>query len=268
MTRRRVCITGGSSGIGLALGRQYALCGFDVVLIARDPGRLDSAVNSCRAVRKAGDQEIVGVSLDVTDFDNLNDKLAQVIDDNGVPDILILSAGAAANATFLETSSAVFDQVMNVNLVASREVARTVLPSMLERGRGQLAFVSSMAGLFGVYGYSAYAASKFAVNGMAQALSQELLGTGVSVHVICPSEVNTPMIEQESSAVLPQTRFLKDFAGTMEPDAVAASIVRGLRLGKRTIVPGARARLMASIARCFPGTFAWCSERLLRWKFG
>lgn len=263
-----MCITGGSSGIGLSLARHYARRGCDVVLIARDAERLDSAVSDCRAMRKEDDQQIVGLSLDVTDYENLPEGLGKVFAEAGVPDIMILSAGTAANATFLDTTPAMFDHVMNVNLVAVRECVRATLPAMVERGCGQIAFVSSMAGFVGIYGYSAYAASKFAVNGMAQALGQELAGTGVTVHLICPSEVNTPMIEAESGFVLPQTRFLKDLVGTMEPDVVAAKIVRGLDLGKRTIVPGARAGLMTGLARTFPRTFARCSERMLRWKFG
>jgi short-subunit dehydrogenase len=268
MNRRKIYITGGSSGIGLGLARRYARRGCDVVLIARDVAKLDSAMSSCNALRKSEDQEVEGVSVDITDYENLHGSLKQIFARCGVPDLIILSAGTAANASFLDTTAAAFDHVMNVNLVASREVARAALPAMIERGSGQIAFVSSMAGCTGIYGYSAYSASKFAINGMAQALSQELLATGVSVHVICPSEVSTPMIEQESRSVLPQTRFLKDLVGTMEPDVVAAKIERGLSRGQRTIVPGFRASLMTSLARSFPDVFAWCSARLLHWKFG
>ncbi len=76
------------------------------------------------------------------------------------------------------------------------------------------------------------------------------------------------MIAAESAAAVPQTRFLKDLIGTMQPDVVAAKIAKGLQRKKTLIVPGVRASLMAWTARHFPELFAWSSALLLRWKFG
>ncbi len=268
MASELIYITGGSSGIGLSLARLYAGQGSDVVLIARNATKLGTAVAECEGLRTSAVQKVTGVSLDITDYENLAARFNGVMEEHGVPNLVILCAGTAANATFLDTSADAFDDVMNINFAGSRELVRQVLPPMLQRGSGKIGLVSSMAGLTGIYGYSAYSASKFAVNGLAQALSQELDGTGVSVHVICPPEVNTPMIEAESASAVPQTRFLKDLVGTMEPDVVAVKIARGLQRGKEMIVPSFRAKVMAGLARHFPTLFAWCSQQLLRWKFG
>jgi 3-dehydrosphinganine reductase len=264
---KKVYITGGSSGIGLALAHFYAQRGDDIVLLARDQEKLDAAVISCKSMSVNVSQVIKGKSLDVTAYHSLPAAMEEVVARDGLPDLLILCAGVAGNKTFLDTSAAEFDRIVDINLAGSREVARAILPGMLQRGSGQVAFVSSMAGLVGLYGYGAYSASKFAVTGFVQALRQELAGSGVSVHLICPPEVNTPMIAAESQASVPQTRFLKDLLGTMEPEVAAIKIARGISKHKAVVIPGVRASMMVWVARHFPELFARSSELLLRWKF-
>jgi short-subunit dehydrogenase len=254
--------------MGRGLARIYAGQGDDVVLLARDTtGHLQEAVNSCREVAPDKAQTVVAEFLDVTAFDTLQSDMDRLMAQFGVPDLLILCAGVATNSSFLDTPREKFDWVLEVNLAGSREMARAVLPAMLERGSGQIVFFSSMAGMLGIYGYSAYSASKFAVNGLVQALRQELLGTGVSVNLVCPPEVQTPMIAAEAASVLPQTRFLKDLGGTLEPEVAVQKIARGIGRNKALIIPGARARLMAWTARTFPWLFGKITELLLRWKF-
>ena len=101
----------------------------------------------------------------------------------------------------------------------------------------------------------------------ADSLRQELLDTGVSVNLVCPPEVQTPMIAAEAASVLPQTRFLKDLGGTLQPEVAVQKIARGIDRNKALIIPSARANMMAWIARHFPWLFGKTSELLLRWKF-
>lgn len=254
--------------MGRGLAHLYAGQGNDVILLARDTsGHLQQAVDSCREIAPDPGQTIVAQYLDVTGFDTLQSDMDQLMAQFGVPDLLILCAGVAINSTFLDTPREKFDWVMEVNLAGSGEMTRAVLPAMLKRGSGQVVFFSSMAGMLGIYGYSAYSASKFAVNGLVQALRQELLGTGVSVNLVCPPEVQTPMIAAEAASVLPQTRFLKDLGGTLEPEVAVREIARGIDRNKALIIPGTRAKLMAWTARHFPWLFGKTSELLLRWKF-
>lgn len=265
--KKRIYITGGSSGIGLGLARFYAKAGHDIILLARDQEKLNAAVSSCLSMTVTPSQIIKGESLDITGYDKLPAAMASLLAREGLPDLIILCAGVAGNKRFLDTSAQEFDRIVDINLSGSREIARSVLPGMLQRGSGQIAFVSSMAGLVGLYGYGAYSASKFAVTGFAQALRQELAGSGVSVHLICPPEVNTPMIAAESQDSVPQTRFLKSLIGTMEIETAAKKIVKGIRKHKPVIIPGIRANMMVWVARHFPELFARSSELLLRWKF-
>jgi short-subunit dehydrogenase len=212
-------------------------------------------------------QKFAGESIDVGALDKLPAVVHRLSAKYGTPDLLLLSAGTAVNAPFLDTPPALFDDIMQINLAGSREMIRAVLPAMCERGAGQIAMISSMAGLHGIYGYGAYSASKFAVTGLAQVLRQELAGSGVSVHLVCPPEVDTPMIAAESAVAVQQTRFLKNLMGTLPPDLAARRIVRGIRRQKALIVPGYRASITAGIARVFPALFDASCTLLLRWRF-
>ncbi len=261
---QRVFITGGSSGIGLSLAKRYAHSGDDIILIARDQPKLDDAVSECKARAESDRQAIIGVSLDLSNTENLQNSVNKITKDHGQPDLLILCAGIAGNKTFLQMSSAEFDTMMAINFTASREMARCVLPAMLEKDRGQIVFISSMSGLMGLYGYSAYCASKFAVTGFVQALQQELYGTGVSVNLICPSEVATPMIAAEADTALPQTRLLKDLVGTLSPDKAADIIIKGIRKNKDLVITGFTASLFEFFNRVFPSIFRRIT-RLIIW---
>ena len=254
-TKQCVYITGGSSGIGLSLAKRYAHDGDDVVLLARSQNKLDEAVSACKAQAGNTAQIIVGVSLDVSDISNLQANMDAITGEYGQPDLLILSAGIAGNKTFLDMSSDEFDHMMTLNFSASREMARCVLPTMLERSSGQIAFISSMSGVMGVYGYSAYCASKYAVTGFVQALQQELLGTGVSATLVCPSEVATPMIAAEADSVLPQTRMLKDLGGTLSPEKAADIIIKGINKKKPVVITGFVANLFDFTNRVSPWLF-------------
>jgi short-subunit dehydrogenase len=266
--RKCVYITGGSSGIGLALAHIYAGAGDNVILLARNVSKLDKTVCECRALAVDAKQAISASSLDITAYDQLQARMDTIVAEHGLPDLLILSAGVATNKIFLDTSREEFDRVVDVNFAGSRETARSVLPGMLARGSGQIAFISSSAGLVGLYGYSAYSASKFAVTGFVQSLRQELIGTGVSVNLVCPPEVATPMIATEAATALPQTRFLKDLVGTLAPDVAASKIAKGLSKNRPVVVPGVRAGILLWSERHFQDTFSKASEMLLSWKFG
>jgi len=254
-TKQCVYITGGSSGIGLSLARRYAKNGDDVILLARHQGKLDEAVSQCRAETLSDNQVIAGFSLDISEFNTLQVNMSAITDEYGQPDLLILSAGIAGNKTFLDMSSDEFDTMMALNFSASREMARCVLPAMLERDRGQIAFISSMVGLMGVYGYSAYCASKYAVTGFVMALQQELYDTGVCATLVCPSEVATPMIAAEADTVLPQTRFLKDLGGTLSPEKAANIIFKGIRNRKSIVLTGFVAHVFDFTNRVFPWVY-------------
>lgn len=261
--RKRVYITGGSSGIGLALAMRYTRNGDDVILLARDQVKLDNAVNSCAAWATSATQVIACASLDVANIEALATCFEEIVSKYGPPDLLILSAGTAGNKIFLDTPADEFEQMMALNFSGSREMARCVLPDMLERRSGQIVFMSSMSGLMGVYGYTAYCASKYAVTGFVESLQQELHGTGVFATLVCPAEVATPMIAAEAENVLPQTRILKDLVGTLSPERAAAIIFAGIERKKALVRTGFTAKFFDFAHRLFPGLFRRITQAIL-----
>ena len=136
MNRKRVYITGGSSGIGLGLAQFYAGAGDDVVLLARDQSKIDEAVASCKNLAASASQLICGVSVDITAYNKLPAAMDRAIELHGEPDLLILCAGVAGNQTFINTSAEAFDSIVNINLCGSREVARAVLPNPMFKPTG------------------------------------------------------------------------------------------------------------------------------------
>ncbi|USD36108.1 SDR family oxidoreductase [Ferrimonas sp. SCSIO 43195] len=256
-------ISGASSGIGLDLAKAYAARGWRLALLARHPERLAQAVSQCQSL--APTAEVCGYSVDVDDAKAVQDSVAQIRAQQGQPQLLILSAGIVQSIPFLDQSDDEFEALMQTNLLGSRRLAKAWLPAMLEQPQGQICFVSSLAGLIAPYGYSGYSASKFALLGMAGALRQEVSPQGITVSVLCPPEVDTPMVAQERTYISPVARQLKDLGGTLQVDTVTRATLSGLEKGRFLIIPGFRAKLSYHGARLFPGLFGWAMQRIVNW---
>lgn len=247
-----VYITGGSSGIGLALAKQLAREGASLVIIARNQEKLDAAEKELTQLIAPG-QKVVTAALDVGDFTMLKENMDDLCRNYGVPDLLITSAGIGNAKTFLDTSAEEADQMMRINYAGTRDTIKCVLPHMLESGAGKILMVSSMAGLLGVYGYSAYSATKHALMGFAASLRAEMAQSAIQVSVICPSETETPILEMEKDTLPEATRRIKDLTGRFQPEDVAAYALRKLQRGDYLIIPGVRARMIYRMSRWTPG---------------
>lgn len=263
MKFKNVLVTGGSSGIGLDLAKAYAAQGANVVLLARNQGRLDTAVKECLTQCVTADQKVIAFSVDVGDADALSATVENVKAQMGPLDLMILSAGIVQSVRFMEQSDEDFNNIMHTNVVGSRAVAKAFLPEMIKQGIGQVCFVSSLGGLIATYGYSAYSASKFAVIGMAGALRQELHASGVGVSVLCPPEVDTPMVAKEAEHILPETRFVKDIGGLLSTATVTKATIKGVNKNKFIIVPGVMGKLSYMQARYMPNVFGWFMQKLV-----
>lgn len=267
MKYKNILITGGSSGIGLGLAKAYAKQGSNIILLARNQARLDDAVAACKMVCQTSNQNpaqtISAYSVNVADPQALEQCVADIKANTAPLDLLILSAGIVQSIRFMDQSDQDFSDIMNINVMGSRAVAKAFLPDMVAKGKGQLCFVSSLGGLISTYGYSAYSASKFAVVGMAGALRQELYKSGVGVSVLCPPEVDTPMVEKEAEHILPETRFVKDIGGLLSVDTVTQATIKGLEKNRFIIVPGIMGKLSYAQARYMPTVFAWAMQKLV-----
>jgi NAD(P)-dependent dehydrogenase (short-subunit alcohol dehydrogenase family) len=179
----------------------------------------------------------------------------------GAPQLAINCAGVQRAREFEELSAEDFEFVVGVNLLGSRNFAAAVLPHLSPGAR--LVFVASLAGLVGNYGYTAYSASKFGVVGLASALRLECRPRGVGVTVVCPPEVETPMVVEERRTAPAITLQSKQFAGAVALDALCSDLLRGAARDKWLVVTGFRAKLTRHFARLAPGLMNRLADRMV-----
>jgi NAD(P)-dependent dehydrogenase (short-subunit alcohol dehydrogenase family) len=184
--------------------------------------------------------------MDVSDEDDVRVGTADATARVGPPDLLINSAGIVANARFENLSRDVFEAVFRTNVFGMWHVTHALLPALKVR-RGQIVNLASAAGLMGLYGYTAYGGSKYALVGISECLRSELRPDGVAVTVVCPPEVTTPMAAAEKATISPESSAVKQMAGVLDPTAVARTIVSGVARKRFMIIPGARVKLLYAL---------------------
>ncbi len=172
-TNKLVYITGGSSGIGLETARLLSSLGAHIVIFARNKEKLDRARKDIEDHRLSSTQNISTMQVDVADHDDCRIKMNDAIRQFGVPDIVITSAGVGNADHFENISHDAFDSLMKINVYGTRSVIAALLPFMKSRG-GQIVIISSVAGLMGMFGYTSYATTKYALVGFAECLRSEL----------------------------------------------------------------------------------------------
>jgi len=244
-------VSGGSSGIGLAAARLFASLGANVLIFSiDDQGILDEALALVRKSAVSGDQRFEAMRLDVTDNDRVQKEMKAVVSSFGSPYVLINSAGVGGAFYFEDVTYERFDKTVKANLYGVRNVTAALVPSM-KPGGGYIVSVSSISGLIGVFGHTAYSSSKFAVNGFSEALRSEVRRHGISVSVLCPPAVDTPLWRKANASRPPENRAVSRNSGMMQPEEVAAAMLRGMIKGRFLIVPG-RGRFIHLMNRLLP----------------
>ncbi len=183
-------ITGGGSGIGLAIARCMVEAGARVVLAGRREALLAEAVKTLGGA--AG-----YVVHDVTRLEEAPHLVRQAENAAGAPvSILVNNAGIHLKKPAVETTEADFQAILTTHLCAAHALNRAVLPGMLKRNHGSILFIGSMASIFGIPLLTAYSAAKSGMLGMVRSLATEASGQGVRVNAIAPGWIETPMMRQ------------------------------------------------------------------------
>ncbi|KAL0744296.1 hypothetical protein Bca4012_085809 [Brassica carinata] len=228
---RHVFITGGSSGIGLALAHRAASEGARVSILARSAKKLDEARQS---IKLATGVEVAAFSADVRDYD----AVSKAVEESGPIDVLIVNQGVFTARELERHSVENVKFTIDVNLVGSFNVIKAALPGMKAReGRGpaSISLVSSQAGQVGVYGYAAYSASKFGLQGLAQSLQQEVIADDIHVTLVFPPDTDTPGFEEEQKSRPEVTAIIAASSGSMKTEEVARRAMDGIKAGKFTV---------------------------------
>lgn len=239
---KSVLITGGSSGIGFSLAKALVEMGAEVILVARDYENLKIAKTTI--LDKFPKAKVKIVPVDVTDENTLSVLYQKYMRNHEVPDILINSAGVARPGYVQELPAQVFRWTMDIDYFGTVNMVRLLLPGMIERGSGHIINVSSIAGVIGTFGYTAYCGAKFAVRGFSDALRSELKPKGVKVSVLFPPDTDTPQLHWENQFKPKETRAISGSTKPLSPDWVAQRTLKDAAHGKYAIVPGFEAKVM------------------------
>lgn len=252
-----VLITGASQGIGRATALQFAREGYNVVLAARQPDRLEAVAEQ---VRHLG-QQALAVPTDVRDFNQVNALVQQAIEHFGQVDVLVNDAGVYYMGPVEAASLEDWQQIINTNLWGYIHTIHRLLPHFLERGQGTIVNVSSIGGLDPIPYQVPYTTSKFAITGLTKSLRSELAPKGIQVCGVYPSFIRTQLMERglfrgnhEGTA---QARYrLVDRAlhsPLLEtPEDVAKAIWQGVKHRKSNVIVGT-AKLWTTLYHTVPG---------------
>ncbi|MBL0945260.1 MAG: 3-oxoacyl-ACP reductase FabG [Hydrogenophaga sp.] len=187
----KVClITGAAQGIGLATAETFAREGAIVVLADLKPEPVAEAVRRCQALGARAE----GHALDVTDRARVDAVVDEVLARHGRIDVLVNNAGITQDARLQKMTLEQFDRVIDVNLRGVFHCAQRVADAMVQQGSGVILNASSVVGIYGNYGQTNYAASKFGVIGFTKTWARELGPKGVRVNAVAPGFIETPIL--------------------------------------------------------------------------
>jgi NAD(P)-dependent dehydrogenase (short-subunit alcohol dehydrogenase family) len=179
-------VTGGGSGIGLAISRKFTQNNIRTIIIGRDAGKLNSA-------REALGELCIPYCFDLNDLHAIPALVQKITDQYGPIDILVNNAGINQKKEFTDVTDEEFQQVMHTNVTAVFTLSREVVKGMLPRGKGVIINISSMAAQYGIPKVIAYTASKSAIEGMTRAMAVELSPKGIRINCIAPGFIATDM---------------------------------------------------------------------------
>lgn len=250
-SNKNVYITGGSSGIGLAIAEKLASLGANLLLMSRTIEKLQKAKSTVEQKKRDASQVVDILALDVKKGDEVKAILKDATNSFGKPDVLINCAGLAIPRKFEDINLEQFDHIMKTNTYGPWLTCSALIGDLLDR-KGYIVNVSSIAGFIGVFGYTDYCASKFALIGFSEALRSEYEMKGLKVSVLCPPDTDTPAFEEENKTKPAETKAISENAKLMQPEQVAETLIKGMAKEKFLIIPGFDGKLAYTAKRVAP----------------
>ena len=251
---KNVLITGGSSGIGLAVAKEFGKYGANLFLIARNQKKLENAKKEIiNSIPQTSSVNIF--PIDVSIQKEVENAVQAIIDNHGGIDILINNAGISFCGRVEDQSSEEHEKLLKINYLGTLYTLKAVYPHLKKKPGSHIGFVSSVAGYLGVFGFSAYAASKFAMTGLAESIRNEAKDYGIGVTMIYPPDTDTPMYHQDIESKLPECIALSENAKLVEPEVVAQKFLKGISKNKFEVFCNTESRLIRMLRFVLPGVY-------------
>ena len=234
-------VTGATAGIGHAFARRLAADGHDLVLVARDGGRLES---TAKELHTSYDVDVEVLAADLTDVDGCLRVENRLADASRPVDLLVNNAGSGARHRFSTGNIEDEEQMLRLLVRAVMRLTRAAIPGMVDRGHGAIVNVSSVASFLP---RGTYSAAKAWVTTFSQGLSNELDGTGVRVLALCPGFTRTEFHDRAGLNMSAVPRFL-----WLDADKVVDEGLAALRRDAVVCVPGGRYKVIVAVSRRLP----------------
>ena len=229
-------VTGGASGMGRIIALRLAARGARVAIFdLNEQGLQDTAQEN---------SAISPFRCDISNLEEVQGKVADVITRLGPLDLLVHAAALMPSHALLDETHEDMERLFRINYFGTTYMVKTVLPSMLERKSGRIIAFGSIAGIALVPKMGAYCATKAAVNAYMEVLQNEIRGSGVRAHLVCPPAVNTPLVDQSLATDSPGSiREARKSGRLADPEKIVDAIDKGIRKDRDIIYPG-EARLL------------------------
>jgi 3-dehydrosphinganine reductase len=247
-----IIITGGSSGIGLAIAKLFAMEGARLYLLARNPANLEQAAKTLRSLNEH--TSVKTIPVNISDPELVYAAIDEIGRSEGQIDLLVNNAGIIRCGRFDEITREEAEECLRTNYLGSHFATRAAWKYLAIAG-GRVALVSSVAGYIGLIGYSAYAPTKFAMAGLAECLRMEGKFNGINVSIIYPGDTNTPQLEYEHLHGLAETREINKSVKVKNPEDVAHIFKRGIEKNRFDIYCDFDSRFYRILKTVLPGVF-------------
>lgn len=220
---RVALVTGGASGIGLAIAQRLAADGHDVAIA-------DLSTDAAEAAASDIGGSAIAVTMNVADSDDVPAGVAQIVGQLGQVDILVNCAGWDDLMPFVKSDEALWDKVIEINYKGVLRTTHAVLPNMIQRGYGRIVNIGSDAGRVGSSMESVYAGAKAGVIGFTKTIAREAARKGVTANVVCPGPTDTPMLRSVVAAAPDADKLIAAMTSGVamkrlgKPEEVAAAV--------------------------------------------
>ncbi len=232
--------------MGRKLAEILARRGANLCLLARDRAKLEQV-----RAELAGSRVETSV-CDVSDPAAVEAAFQDLASRTGAPEVLINCAGVLTEGLFEDQALEEFHRLMNINYFGTLYCIRAALPFFQAKGGGRIVNIASSGGLLGAFGYAAYCPSKFAVVGLTEVLRAELKPQNIILHLVCPGEFNSPMVEGITEGRTPENQAVVHTIPVLSADEVARAVIAGVEKGQYLIIPGLMTKLTIGLGRTLP----------------